>query len=240
MSEEAKAAKEIAKTTGKIVDVAKDTGSFLSKFISGPLEQCSGIVEDKLKYIRWERQVRFTKKADEFLKQSGTNEPTRKVDLKLALPIIQGACIEEDDHLQDMWAKLFVNAANADSGVYVTRYYVSVLERLDPYQANLLNVIYSAPEDVYDQKEGLITEFLPDSYLDVGGPDISAKYNFELDPNLEIALRDLGQMDLVIDRQTWSGIKDYTSVYQTKLGRYFYDACRLKNDEETEIPKKKL
>ncbi len=59
MSEESKAIEEVAKTTGKAIDASRELGGFLSKYVGGSLEQAMGIVEDKLKYLRFERKVRL-------------------------------------------------------------------------------------------------------------------------------------------------------------------------------------
>lgn len=64
--ETAKATQEVAKTTSKALVTAEKLGGFISKYIGGPLEQAVGIFEDKLKYIRWERQQRLFKRAQEF------------------------------------------------------------------------------------------------------------------------------------------------------------------------------
>jgi len=106
MSEESRAIEEFSKTSGKAIDAARELGSFLSKYSGGPLEQAMGIVEDKLKYLRWERQIRLTERANEFLAERGLSQPTRKVLLQVAIPLIQGGSLEEDDSLQDRWAAL--------------------------------------------------------------------------------------------------------------------------------------
>jgi len=56
--EEAKAAQEIAKAASQGINALEKTGGYLSKYIDGPLEQAVGIVEDRLKYYRWERKIR--------------------------------------------------------------------------------------------------------------------------------------------------------------------------------------
>ena len=69
VTETAKAAQEVAKMTGKGIDAGRELGGFFARFIGGPIEQASDIVEDKLRYLRWERQVRLMKRAEEFLEQ---------------------------------------------------------------------------------------------------------------------------------------------------------------------------
>ena len=115
VSETAKAVQEVAKTTGKAIDAGKEFGGFISRYIAGSIEQGMGIFEDKLKYIRWERQVRFMRRANQLMKQLGLTQPTRPIPLKLALPLFEAASLEDDDYLQDLWARLLVNAANAET-----------------------------------------------------------------------------------------------------------------------------
>ena len=68
-NQEVKAVTEVAKTTGKVLDAVHGLGEFVASFIGGPLEQASGIAEDRLKYFRWERKIRMMRRADEFMKE---------------------------------------------------------------------------------------------------------------------------------------------------------------------------
>ena len=145
VTETAKAAQEVAKATSKGIDAGRELGGFFARFIGGPIEQASDIVEDKLRYLRWERQVRLMKRAEEFLEQQGLQAPTRSVPMKVAIPILEAASMEENDELQDIWARLLVNAADADSGADVTRSFVTVLQDFGPLEAQLLQAVHDAP-----------------------------------------------------------------------------------------------
>lgn len=57
----AKAAEEIAKTSGKFIDMISKFGSFIAEYTLAPLQAGFGIVADKLMYMRWERQQRLQK-----------------------------------------------------------------------------------------------------------------------------------------------------------------------------------
>src|SRR2546428_12432950 len=130
MSDETKAVEEIAKATGKAIDASREVGRSLARYIKRPLQQAMGIVEDRLKYMRWERRVRLMQRADEFLKSRGLSKPTRPVPLKIAIPIMVEGSLEEDDKLQDIWAQLLANAADKDSGVEVRHMFLSILKDL--------------------------------------------------------------------------------------------------------------
>jgi hypothetical protein len=130
MTDEAKAAAEIAKTTGKAIDSASKFGEFMARFIAGPLEQLSGIAEDMFKFMRWERQVRLIGRADELLQARGMTSATRAVALKIAVPILQAGSLEESNELQDLWANMLVNAADESVDMQFRRAFISIAEDL--------------------------------------------------------------------------------------------------------------
>ena len=138
-----KATEEVAKTAGKVVDATRELGGFISRYVGGPLEQAMGIFEDKLKYLRWERQIRLFDRATQFLHDRGLNEPNRAIPLQLAIPIMQGGSLEEDDALQDRWAMLLVNAADTE-GPAIRRAYAAILENLTPFDAAILDKLFDA------------------------------------------------------------------------------------------------
>ncbi len=162
MEEESKAVQEVAKTAGKAIDAAREAGGFIARFVSGPLEQGIGIFEDHLRYARWERQLRLMLRAEELLKQSGLSSPTKPIPLKLMVPLLQGATLEDDDGLQDRWAMLMVNAANASFDTEIRRSYLDILEQLTPLEAQILDVLYALPFE-QSQHAGIVTVDLPRS-----------------------------------------------------------------------------
>lgn len=91
VEETAKATQEIARAAGKVVEAGEKFGTFISKYIQGPLEQGIGIFEDKLKYMRWERQLRLMQRANELIRTSGSTAPSRPIPMKLAVPLFQAA-----------------------------------------------------------------------------------------------------------------------------------------------------
>ena len=221
MEEEAKAAQEIAKTTGKAIDAAQSVGGFLAKYINGPLEQGIGIFEDKLKYMRWERQVRLMQRADELLKSRGLDVPTRPVPMKIAIPIMQGGTLEEDDSLQDLWAMLLANAGNANSGIDVRRTFLSILEDLSSEDAVVLKKIYAV--SLEDAPRGIWTKDLPERVLleDPGNDTVDIR----LSPQVQMIIRNLVRLGLVDTPMTYGGGHFLGCVYTTVLGKEFMKAC---------------
>ena len=240
--EVSKAAQEIAKTTGQGLGIVQKSVEFVSRFIGGPLEQAFGIIEDKLKYHRWERQVRFMDRANAFMAERGSRMRFRAVPLNVAVPIFEAASLEEDDDLQDLWAKLLVNAADAESGVQVNRGLVSILQDFSHMEARLLQKIHDAPP----MKGGIATEKIPAPH-DVDGRLIARPMkgyvptkglpNAYLEPGeekedpglppepVQIGLCNLMRLGCIESAGTWDSLVGIRRVKITALGKALVNAC---------------
>jgi len=224
ITETAKAAQEIAKASSKAIDAGSKFGGFIARFISGPLEQGVGIFEDKLKYMRWERQQRLMARAEKFMKEINLESPTRAIPLKIAVPLFQGASLEDNDDLQDIWARLLVNAANENSGIDMKRVYIDILERLTPLEAQILSVIYSLPfEEI--QHKGVLTTELPYK----ASPVVEKKEGLaEPADEIKLAIASLSIIGCLNMAKTCGGGEVFALVNPTVLGRNFLNACTLK------------
>ena len=72
-------------------------------------------------------------------------EVPRQVPLSVAIPVFEAASPEEEDHLQDVWAALLVNAADASGGVEIKRAFVRILQDLSAMEGRLLQAFCDAP-----------------------------------------------------------------------------------------------
>lgn len=223
MDENLKAVEEVAKTAGKAIDAAVKVGSFISKFTTGSIELGMGIFEDKLKYIRWERQLRLMSRADELMKSNGINEPNKPIKLKFGIPLLQAATLEEDDYLQDLWAKLIVNSSNEESNVELTRTYIDILERLTVLEAKILETLYSLPFE-QTQHAGIVTKYLPErAEIAKEGEEIKLE-----NEDILLALAELTRLGCINPLRTLGGGEVFSRINPTLLGKYFVAACTLK------------
>src|SRR5665648_58564 len=109
VGEIAKAIQESAKFGSKGIDIANKAGSFFAKILKEPAEEISGMITDKLRFIRWKRVVKMSDEVNKILIDRSIIE-TRAVPPKIALPIIEEASLEEDSSLQKLWNHLLANA----------------------------------------------------------------------------------------------------------------------------------
>ena len=221
IGESAKALQELSKTTNHGLQILEKLGEFMAMIIGGSLNQSVGIIEDKIKYIRWERAVRLVDRANDFLVSRGTNSSRRPVPLNIAFPLFEAASLEENDSLQDLWARLLVNAVDANSGINVTRCLITILQDFGPLEAKILKSIYEAPSDIH--KGGNVpTKGLPEEYLEPGP--------IEADPGLppeevQISLWNLMRLGCIGHGSTWDGLTGIRRVQITPLGKALVEAC---------------
>lgn len=221
MDEEAKPITEVAKTVGKGIDATSRLGQFIGKYLDGPLEQVSGIITDKLSYLRWERSLRLMDRRDEVLRQRSLTGPTRSVPMSILVPILQLGSMEEDNDLQDLWVQLLVTAGDANSEIVVEPAFIGILQNLSSRDAAILDKLYSFPAEY--ESLFLYTSALPEKVL-IEKPAI------DINPPKDVcqSLGNLNRLGLIASGMMWDGGFSYLAVLQTVLGRAFVTACRGK------------
>jgi hypothetical protein len=145
--------------------------------------------------------------------------------LKAAIPLIEAASLEEDDELQDLFARLLVNGTDPDSGVNAKRTFVTILQDFGRLEARLLQMLCDAPGNPFTIK----TAGLPDHYMD----DVKAEENLAL-PSEEVAvtLSNLARLGCIAPAGTWDGGSTVAAVSVTALGRALYRACTVGRRDE--------
>ncbi|ELL9330414.1 DUF4393 domain-containing protein [Vibrio fluvialis] len=222
LKEGAVATQEVAKTASNAIDATREFGGFISKFISGPIELSCGIIEDKLRYIRWERQVSLIEKANKLMDQKGFVVPDVQIAIKNAVPLLEYATLEENDDLQALWANLLVNGTNSRSGVALERSFIEILGQLSYLEVMILQAVYGLPFE-RTQHAGILTHALPDRA-------IIAEENIEepiSEPNqqVKIALSNLVRVGCLKFATSFGGGEVFYKINPTFMGKEFVRAC---------------
>lgn len=149
ISESAKAVQEVAKATRVGLEATTKLGGFVARVINEPLEQVTGILSDRLRFMRWERQLRLRDRMIENIRERGlegqfNNGELNTVPPKLALPIIENASLEEDDELQDLWANLLASALDPNFSGKIRTAYIDIIKQLEVVDIHVMNLIYQS------------------------------------------------------------------------------------------------
>lgn len=225
IEESAKAVQEVSKVAGKTVDGVHDLVSFFGKFV--PTDEIAGIISDRFQYFRYVGQVKLIQKA-EALRQKAGIQQLKPIALKVAIPYLEAAALEDDELLQDKWAALLVNAANPAKDIDLSRTYIAILEEITPYEAAILDKIYALPFEAV-QHNGVWTAGLPaaayagnekeEEPVEVKGQATDVK--------VVLALANLKRLGCIQTSATWGGGEVFNRILPTVLGKHFVAACTL-------------
>lgn len=209
----AKAVEKGSEAATEAVRAGRDIGGF----IAPAFRHLVGMAEDQFAVWRAKRRIRLAERFQDFLHQRGLEAPTRAVAPSFLVPLIERASIEEDDRLQDVWAMMLANAADADSGAEMRSAFISMLAEmthLDVVNLALLSAAASAPEF-----SGMLpTSMLPEKIGDNGKGRLPTGA-------VAVSLANLGRLACIHPTTGMGGWFHFGRVTVTELGKAFVTAC---------------
>jgi hypothetical protein len=128
----------VAKAAASLVAAIPLTG-IVKRMLGPAADELAEMWRDQIRIYRFERQTKCVSKASEMLKAA--NLATSEVPPKLLFPLLEGASMEGDENLHDMWAALLANAASPRKSL-VRPSFLPILKEMSPDEAGLLQLIY--------------------------------------------------------------------------------------------------
>jgi hypothetical protein len=114
----------------------------LIMLLLGPAAEEAGfMLRESVARFRASRTSRFFGVTSEKIHAAGI-EP-RPVALKLLMPIVESASLEDDDELQDIWANLLANATDRRDYAPVAPSFPNVLRNLSAQEVKFLDALYT-------------------------------------------------------------------------------------------------
>jgi len=100
------------------------------------------MIADDLKIKRWKRQIRLIDRVNQIIEERRYSEAPTPVPPKIALPVFHEASLEDNDFLQDMWAKLLIAAMHQHENQKIRTAYIDIIKQLEPQDVSVLRFIY--------------------------------------------------------------------------------------------------
>jgi len=198
--------------------------AFLQKLISPPIEELGLLLGDNVRLWRFKNQIKILQKADEYFKSK--NLDPKQIPLKVLVPLLEAASLEEDEDLQNKWAALLVNYVDSTKS-FTSTVYPYILAQISTSEAKGLEYIGTNANSKLSTRNKV-------RYHDVA-------YRFNLfDANFSNLLR-LGvirEVHEVITEPTPTTfgsstpvvyLKEVPDIQATELGIDFLEACKLKD-----------
>lgn len=97
-------------TIEKGLELAKD---FLGKLISPSIEEIGLLISDNIKFFRFKNQVKILLKTKEYVERK--NISMKEIPVKILVPLLEKASLEEDEKLQNKWSNMLINMIDSQS-----------------------------------------------------------------------------------------------------------------------------
>ena len=194
----ADATREVAKTADTAL---KLTGKFGSYF-DGALSTAGKMLDNELRFIGAKRGARLSERWNEFMDARSLPAPTRHIPPNLLLPLLTAAVLEEDDELQDTWARLLVNAGDAATPIELRTAYADILKGMSAFDVKNLAALAELSSRLNDSgfAKPIPTDSLP------GGGDNNGQITETPAPisdHLGISLNNLTRLGCIIPASGW-------------------------------------
>jgi hypothetical protein len=215
----ADSANAIAVTAGKAIDA----GVSLGCLVKGPIERMVGIINDQLDFLRAKGQLHLQDKTLGLMRARGLTAPTRELPLKFAVQLLTAAVIEEDEDLQETWARLLVNAGDASTKMELRTAYVEILKGMSAFDVkNLSEMAKATLAGPPGLRRPILTTKLPHIAATFPG-------TFHDDPEvpeeLGISLANLSRLGCATPAGGMDGVVLFSIMTVTDLGLALYKAC---------------
>lgn len=122
-------------TIEKSLDMAKD---FLQKLIGPSVDELGLLFSDNVKLWRLKNQIRNLEKVKKIVDEEKID--IKQVNLKVLIPYLEGVSLEDDETIQDLWAKLFTNYIDTSKNLTIN-VYPNILKQLSTNEVTILRFL---------------------------------------------------------------------------------------------------
>jgi hypothetical protein len=141
-NELAQAEQERQRTAQALIGAARDAGAYLGPHFRNAVSEFAGLCGDQMAYWRFSNFNRLLNKVEAKIKD-GKVPPhaLRKLSFADSVRVIEAASAEEEDSVQELWARLIKNAVDPAGTTTVKKVYIELLKSLSPPEAAFLDLL---------------------------------------------------------------------------------------------------
>lgn len=132
-------------TVNKLIDVAKD---FLDTIVKPGATQVGLLIGEKIQSYRIMNQVNILIKVKEYVEKRGIS--ISAIPLKILVPLLDHASLEEEEDLQDLWAKMLTNMLDSEEN-FQKHIFPYILSQISIEDYNSLIELYDDERDYWNK-----------------------------------------------------------------------------------------
>lgn len=146
-----KAIEATAKATSNTVDLIREGGRAIGPAIG---EVYGILIGDRVAAARHRRLDEMTRKTKKILHDRDVREQ-QELPEDIAIPLLEAAQGESREELKDLWSRLLANAMDPSRSERVRPEFISLLQKLEPLDARVLEFVRTKSPSLQVPKYGL-------------------------------------------------------------------------------------
>jgi len=190
--EEAKAVQEIAKVTGKGIDLLGEASKSVGRLFGVAIDHLAAGMGEKVALWRYKNMLKISDEIDSIHKARQIAGKAIPLPIGFALPILDAASLEVEEEVQGLWAGLIANATDPNKAYKPKKVFIEILREMQGLDAVILKTL--ADIDLLEKCSPISGSLLNAQRLaEEVGADLL---------DVQISLQSLARSGCVID--TWS------------------------------------
>ena len=225
----AKAIQSVAELGEKSLGTAEKLGGFFAQVFKESVQEISGMITDKLRFVRWRRLAQMADEVKRILRERGVAD-TRAVPPKLALPIFEEGSLEEDRELTNLWNNLLANAMDPSFNGELRYGFVDMIKNMTGVEVLILDSFYK-----YLSQVGKLSDLTNVTRYPLAKEDIMSLVRID-QPTYQVSIYNLMRMQCIgpailkapsirVGQESMTIYKGTDAVVLTPLGVKFIEAC---------------
>ena len=143
ITELAKAEQEQQKTIQAAIGLTDKAATFLGRVFGHAADEFGLALGERTRFWRFKNLNKMMLKIDEMAQQRALHPDAMKaLPFGMAVRVMDAASNEEEESVQDLWARLTTNAIDPSMNVNITKVHVNVLRSISPPEAALLDLLW--------------------------------------------------------------------------------------------------
>lgn len=126
------------------IETARDTRQFLGMIFGSAAYEFGEMLGDQMRYWRFKNLAKILGKTEDILSSRGKKpDDLSPLSFGDAMRTIEAASYEEEEIVQDLWARLLANTIDPGASVGLKKVYQDILRSISPVEARLLDLLWS-------------------------------------------------------------------------------------------------
>ena len=134
----------------KIAEATRDIivrlGDSFDKYLGSPAVEMGGIAGDWMKYYRYKNMLTILDKVEELHRQRKLEGRPIPISPRMAIPLLDAVSAEDDETLQNLWARLIANSTDPNTLIPIHPGYIEIIKQLTPDEAVIVNAFSKADD----------------------------------------------------------------------------------------------